>query len=236
MTDTLAKVYIGWDGRDWLASQVAHRSLLAHASNGVEIVDLFDHQLRKDGHYWRTYRVDSFGQKRDDIDRKPFSTEFSFTRHLVPHLEDYSDRLAIFTDPDVLWRGDVYELLSLCADESKSVWCVPHEHRPPELEKALGVQTHYPRKNWSSVMVFRPSLCRALTHHAVSNRDGLWLQTLGWAGDDEIGKLPEEWNWLEGWSPDTINPKIVHYTRGTPDMAGYEDAPYADEWRTYTST
>lgn len=233
MTDTLAKVYIGWDGRDWLAAKVARSSLLAHATNGVEIVDLFDHELREAGNYWRSYRVDSFGQKRDDIDGKPFSTEFSFTRHLVPHLESYGDRLVVFTDPDVLWRADVYELLALCNDPEKAVWCVKHDHQPPELVKALGLQTQYPRKNWSSVMVFRPSLCEALGVHDVSNKTGLWLQTLEWASDDMIGALPEEWNWLEGWSPDSINPKICHYTRGTPDMPGYEDTRCADEWRGY---
>ena len=28
-----------------------------------------------------------------------------------------------------------------------------------------------------------------------------------------------------------LNPKAVHFTRGTPDMPGYENVPYADEWR-----
>ncbi|MFT5438413.1 MAG: hypothetical protein ACI9MJ_000272 [Alphaproteobacteria bacterium] len=40
-------------------------------------------------------------------------------------------------------------------------------------------------------------------------------------------------NWLEGWSSPDIDPKIVHMTRGIPTMAGFENIPYADEWRAY---
>ena len=60
---------------------------------------------------------------------------------------------------------------------------------------------------------------------------GRQLHGFGWLTDDLIGKLPPEWNWLEGHSSMELNPKAVHFTRGTPDMPGYENVPYADEWR-----
>ena len=53
--------------------------------------------------------------------------------------------------------------------------------------------------------------------------------------DDEIGGLPEAWNWLEGHSDPSIQPKLVHFTRGTPDFPGYADAAYADEWHAYAN-
>ena len=51
-----------------------------------------------------------------------------------------------------------------------------------------------------------------------------------WLMDEDVGSLDEKWNWLEGWSDPEIDPKIVHFTRGTPDMEGHENVPYADEW------
>ena len=92
-------------------------------------------------------------------------------------------------------------------------------------------QTAYPRKNWSSVMVFNVWRNRALTRYALNNMSKQWLHRLLWLGDDEIGGLPEAWNWLEGFSDPAIEPKLVHYTRGTPDFPGYADTAYADEWR-----
>ena len=40
-----------------------------------------------------------------------------------------------------------------------------------------------------------------------------------------------EWNYLVGHSNSGIDPKVVHFTEGVPDMDGYEHVPYADEWR-----
>lgn len=224
------RVYIGWDGRDVFAYEVCRRSLQALASIPVEIFALKDWELRRRGLYWRTCRIDQIGQRWDDRDGKPFSTDFSFTRFIVPILEDYGDDWVVFMDPDMLVRADIAELLQL-HDDTKAVMCVKHDHEPEEGEKMGGLrQTVYKRKNWSSLMLLKPSKCRGLTKYAVNNQSGQWLHALCWASEDEIGTLPEAWNWLEGWSSPEIDPKIVHFTRGTPDMEGTEDAQYADEW------
>jgi len=80
-------------------------------------------------------------------------------------------------------------------------------------------------------MVLRPARCRALTPYAVNNRHRDWLHGLRWLDDAEIAGLPEAWNWLEGHSDPGIDPKVVHFTRGTPDMPGYESVAYAADWR-----
>lgn len=221
-------VYIGWDGRDAKAYEVARASLLAHTSVPVEVVALKEWELRARGLYRREYEVMADGQKIDKIDGKPFSTDFTFTRHLVSALASYRDTKVVFTDADVMWRADIAELLDA---PDKAICCVKHEHWPKESTKALGVQTQYPRKNWSSVMVINPARNTECTVDAVNTRTGLWLQGLSWLDDDEIGGLPERWNWLEGWSPGGVTPNIVHYTRGTPDMV--DGLPYADEWWSY---
>ncbi len=227
------RVYIGWDGRDALAYEVCKASLLKHASIPVEVLPLKDWELRHSGAYWRSFRTESTGQRWDDRDGKPFSTDFSFTRFCVPMLEDFGCETVLFTDPDMLWRADVAELLGLF-DASYAVMCVQHEHTPPEEEKLAGLkQTLYHRKNWSSLMMLQPALCGGLTKYAVNNRPGQWLHAMCWSDELEIGSLPEEWNWLEGWSSPDIDPKIVHFTRGTPDLPGYDDVRYADEWWRY---
>lgn len=227
----MINIYIGWDPLDVQAYEVCARSLRAHATIPVNIIPLREWELRQKGLYWRSYRVDSKGQKWDDRDGKPFSTQFSFTRFAVPLLENHDSEWALFCDPDMLWRADIADLIAQ-ADPSKAVTCVKHDHRPPEGEKMIGqIQTHYHRKNWSSLMLFRPWRNRGLTKYALNNMTGAWLHALCWLKDDEIGALDPAWNWLEGWSDPSIDPKIAHFTRGTPDMPGHEDAPYADEWR-----
>ena len=225
----MVKVFVGWDQRDALAYRVCEASILEHASIPVEIIPLKDWELRPKGCYWRAYRVDDRGQMWDDRDGKPFSTNFSFTRFCVPWLADYRDELVVFCDADMFWQADVAELLSQ-VNKDASVSFVKHDHRPVETQKMYGVlQTVYARKNWSSFMVMNPAKCRSLTPYAINNQTGSWLHSFCWIPDDEIGELPEEWNWLEGWSsPDLISPKVMHYTRGTPDMDPNVD--YADPW------
>jgi len=225
------RVYMGWDPRDTLAFEVAVHSLRKHASIPVEIIPLKDWELRTQGWFYRSAWINEEGQRFDGRDGIAFSTEFSYLRFLVPLLEQHRSSWVLFTDPDVLWRADVAELFAL-AEADKAVMCVKHDHRPRETLKMTGtLQRHYARKNWSSVMLIDPAKNRALTKYRVNMDSKDWLHTLAWLSDDEIGALPEAWNWLAGWSPPEIDPKLVHFTRGTPDMPGHEDEPYAEEWR-----
>lgn len=223
-----ARVYVGWDQRDAQAFEVCKRTIEKHASIPVRVVPLKEWELRQLGLYWRPYHVDEKGQMWDARDGKPFSTNFSFTRFCVPAIEHYGDEWVVFCDADMMWRADVAELLSL-ADENKAVMCVQHDHKPLETHKMDGVlQTIYRRKNWSSLMLMKPSKCQGLTKYTVNNQTGAYLHQMCWVAEDLIGAIPEDWNWLEGWSSPEIDPKIVHFTRGTPDMD--PKVTWADEW------
>jgi hypothetical protein len=224
------RVYIGWDQRDALAYEVCRASLIRHASAPVEVIPLKDWELRAKGIYWRAYHVDPKGQMWDSRDDKPFSTNFAFSRFCVPLLEEFGDQPVVFCDADMLWRGDVVQLVALLG--TGAVACVKHDHQAREKTKMTGnIQARYRRKNWSSVMVMRPGLCHGLTPYAVNNQTGQWLHGLCWVEDEKIVALPEAWNWLDGWSDPSIDPKVVHFTRGTPDMAGYENTQYAGDWQ-----
>lgn len=225
MTD----IFIGYDERDDKAFRVCESSLRKHATIPVRIRPLREHELRRRG-YIRPYFVAGNGQMVDGIEGRPFSTKFSFTRFLIPHLMDYADDLVVYCDADMLWRADIAELVDLCQDD-KAVWCVQHKHIPFENQKMDGIQqTKYPRKNWSSMVVWNPSRNGFLTPARVSELPGAYLHAFSWLSDDEFGALPREWNWLAGVG-EPCEPKVVHYTLGSPDFPGHENAPYAAEWR-----
>ena len=100
----------------------------------------------------------------------------------------------------------------------------------PERKFLDQVQTVYPRKNWSSVMLMNGSRCKALTPGYVNSASGLELHRFNWLKDEEIGELALEWNWLVGEYSYDPNAKIVHFTRGGPYFEEFRSCDYADEW------
>lgn len=229
------KVFIGWDDREKTAYEVCKYSIEKHTRADVKIIPLYHKELRKQGYFsrpWLTRATD--GNRVDLIDDKPFSTEFSHTRFLVPELMGYKG-WALFLDCDMLFRCDVREIFSLI-DDKYAVMCVKHRHNVKNGLKMDGsLQQQYPRKNWSSFMLINcvhPSN-RALTKEIVNTSDGSWLHGLSWLKDYEIGELPKEFNWIEGVSPGNINPKVIHYSEGGCWFKDYEDCAFADTWFDY---
>lgn len=215
------RVWIGYDAREDAAYRVARASLLANASASVEVAPIRLDELKTAGVY-----------QRDDDPLA--STAFTYSRFLTPYLAGYTG-WALFCDCDFLFFSDVTELAGY-ADPTKAVYCVQHDHRPSEATKMDGRrQTVYPRKNWSSFMLFNcgHASTRRLTPKAVNAAEPAWLHRMHWAADDEIGALPADWNWIEGWTPKPASgrPKAAHFTAGGPWFEGYEDVAYADEWR-----
>ncbi len=213
-------VFVGWDSREDIAYQVCRHSLLKRASVPVEVAPLKLKELRAEGLYWR--------------DEDPLaSTEFVYTRFLVPALRHYKG-WALFCDCDFLWLGDIAQLIGQL-DDSYAVMCVQHDHRPTETLKMDGkTQTVYPRKNWSSLVAYNcghPANA-ALTLKTVNTESGAFLHRFLWLDDADIGRLDETWNWLEGWcqKPEHGAPKVVHYTRGGPWFENWQDVDYGQEW------
>src|SRR6185312_3247420 len=133
------KVYIGWDGKDADAFRVCAHTMRRHSSIPLDIIVLKEWELRSKGLFYRSYRVDENGQMWDDKDGKPFSTGFSFTRFATPILAAEED-IAAFCDPDMLWRGDVAEIIQALRDDlSKALLCVHHQHIPTEQMKMTGL-------------------------------------------------------------------------------------------------
>lgn len=228
-------VWIGFDPREAAAFAVARESIKRRLSLHIPVHGLVLSDLRRRGLYTRPTetRVNSDGHRQlwDSISDAPMATEFAISRFLVPHLA--RSGLALFMDCDMLVRANLMELFRQI-DSAYAVSCVKHDHRPAEGLKMDGqAQTSYGRKNWSSVMVFNCDhpANQELTVDLVNSARGRELHQFCWLNDDRIGEFGPEWNWLAGYSSPNIDPKIVHHTEGSPCMAGYEDAPFADEWR-----
>lgn len=215
------KIFVGWDSREDIAFKVCESTLLKHTSIPLEIKPIKQSEMRDRNLYWREH---------DPLS----STEFTFTRFLVPYLAGY-DGWAVFMDCDFLWRGDVATVLDYC-DNQKSVMVVKHNYNPPEKRKMDGaVQTQYPRKNWSSFMLINcghPDVKKNLTLDTVNSATGLYLHRLQWTENKHIGELPTAYNYLEGWhtKDDCPNPLAVHFTRGGPWFRDYMNVEYGDEW------
>jgi hypothetical protein len=212
-------IFVGFDSREAGAYAVCVKSLRNHCEPHVRGMGLYTRKHeRRDGRLW------------DVISEAPMSTEFAITRFLTPTLSP--TEWAVFCDCDFLWRADVRDLFAL-ADPAYAVQVVQHAYTPEEGVKMDGqLQLNYRRKNWSSLVLWN---CRHPAHEAlkgwIHSRPGRHLHAFEWLDDALIGSLPQEWNWLEGHSCGDLDPKAVHFTRGTPEMKGYENVPYAEEWR-----
>jgi lipopolysaccharide biosynthesis glycosyltransferase len=222
-------VWIGFDPRE-AAAFAALRQSIRLWNKQLPVHGLVLSDLRERGLYTRPTER-RLGRLYDVISEHSMATEFAISRFLVPHLAQRG--LALFMDCDMLARANLARVFNEVS-KSKAVTCVKHAYQPPEGEKMDGqVQTAYPRKNWSSFMVFNcdhPSN-KKLTPELVNSLPGRDLHRFCWLEDDEIGEFGPEWNWLVGHSSDNIDPKVVHYTEGGPWFTGFEDVPYAGEWR-----
>jgi lipopolysaccharide biosynthesis glycosyltransferase len=234
------EVFIGWDARARTAWQVCERSLQHHAADPVPVRAIGRKMLQNIGAYTRlTSEVD--GKLLDHRSNEFCSTDFSLARFWVPQLAGRAG-WALYCDSDFLFRADVREILEH-ADPRYAVMVVPHQHEPTDTSKMNAQQqTAYFRKNWSSLMLWNLAHagCQRLSPHDLNTWHKHDLHGFRWLASNEIGFLPEPWNWLVGVSP-TLPPsepylqppKAVHFTNGTPDMKGYERMAYADEWRSY---
>lgn len=213
--DTLIRVFIGFDARETVAYHALCQSIIAHSSKPVAFTPIVLEHLQG-----------IFKRERHSLQ----STDFSFSRFLVPYLSDYKG-WSIFMDCDMLARDDIAKLWDL-RDDKYSAMCVKHNHVPKETKKFLGEkQSEYQKKNWSSMILFNNAKCQALTLDYVNNKTGLELHQFKWLeNDDLIGGIDSSWNHLVGYENKNNNVQLVHYTLGGPYFDEYHNCDFAEEW------
>jgi lipopolysaccharide biosynthesis glycosyltransferase len=217
-------VYVGYDSREDIAYQVCKHSIIRREP-GATVKPLKQKDMRDSELYTR------------DVD-KLASTEFTFTRFFIPHLQNYQG-WAVFCDCDFVWTVPTTDLKQYC-DPSKAVVVVQHDYTPAEGMKMDGKQQHiYPRKNWSSMILWNCAhpKNKVLTPELLNRESGAFLHRFQWLDDEDIGSLPHHYNWLVGWykEPKDGKPKIYHWTEGGPWFVdNYFDCEYADVWKKET--
>lgn len=212
-------LFVGFDPREAAVYHTFCQSVIEHASGPVSFIPLHKPML------------DNFDGQQDG------TNAFIYSRYLVPHLQDF-EGFALFCDGDMIVDADIYELFNL-KDESKAVQVVQHNYKTACHRKYVDtpIENHnvdYPRKNWSSVVIFNcghPSN-KVLTPEFVAEAGGSVLHRFQWLKDEEIGELPPEWNWLVGEYPDEPA-KLYHHTLGSPGFTHYAKCFSARAWNDY---
>ena len=211
----MINIFIGYDSKEKVAYNVLSHSIIQNSTKPVAITPIALNHLK-----------DDFVRERNALS----STEFSFSRFMIPHLMNYQG-WALFMDCDMLMFEDVSKLWRM-RDDSKAIQVCKHNYIPKEDKKFLGqVQTKYEKKNWSSFMLMNCRKCTTLTPDYVNKASGLELHQFKWLeGDHLIGDLPLEWNWLVGEYEHKDDVKNVHYTKGGPWFEEYARCDYSQDW------
>lgn len=216
----MINIFIGYDTRESIASDVCEFSIKKRTKSNLNIQHLKLDLLKKKKIYTR---------KEDKLS----STEFTFSRFLIPYLMNYKG-WAIFCDCDFLWLEDIEKLYKL-KDEKYAVMCCQHDYKPKSNIKMDGKkQLIYPRKNWSSMVMWNcghPSN-KILNRNLVNTETGKFLHRFGWLKNEEIGNINIEWNWLVNWykEPQDGAPKALHFTEGGPWFENFKNCEYSNLW------
>lgn len=216
------RVFVGYDTREDIAYRVCKHSIESLSTVPVKIEPLIQKDLRKAGIYTR--EVDQLA-----------STEFTFTRFLIPHLCNFKG-WALFVDCDFVFKQDIRQLFAQ-KNNNFAIMCAQHDYTPKEGTKMDGQQqSQYPRKNWSSMMLINCEhpANKIVTADFVNDplKTGAFLHRFSWLPDNLIGKISHEWNWLVGWykEPQDGRPQALHYTEGGPWFKEYKNCEYATEY------
>ena len=179
-----------------------------------------EYSLRHHSKNWRPY--------------KNQSTEFTYSRFLIPYLQNYKG-WAMYCDDDFLFVQDVKHLMKL-QNNSKAVLCVKHEYKPKSKTKMGNKkQINYDKKNWSSLMLINcehPDV-KNLDLSMVNEESGEYLHQFEWLKEEDIGSIPHSWNWLVNWyrtDKGDGHPDALHYTEGGPWIV---DSEYKQTWLNY---
>lgn len=206
------QVYVGYDPRESVAYHVCCNSLIRHSTIPLTITPLALNTMR----FYEEQHGDG-------------SNAFIYSRFLVPYLNGY-EGIALFLDGDMVVRTDISAILEYLTDDV-DVAVVKHDYKTKAPTKYLGNKNEdYPRKNWSSVIVWRCDAHKMLSPQFVQSQTGAYLHRFSWLADHRIGAIPRTWNWLVDEYEHNENAQLLHYTLGIPAFEAYRDCDHSAEW------
>jgi len=207
-------VVVGFDQREAIAYHTFCQSVLEKTTVPVQFIPLADNSLF------------FYNEKHNDG-----SNSFIYSRFLTPYLCDFQG-FAVYADGDMILNTDISELIQLF-DQSKAVQLVKHDYKTKRSIKYFGNEnTNYPRKNWSSLVIFNcqhPSN-KILTPQFIQDQNGAFLHRFQWLKDEEIGELDIKWNYLAIEYEPCVDSKLIHYTLGTPCLKDFKNTEMSDIW------
>jgi len=209
-------IYIGYDRREAQAWHICAQSIIEKASGPVSIHPIHDGMLGS-----------TLGG----------TNSFHRCRFAIPDWQHWLG-WAIWCDSDMLWRVDPYELLDE-KDPYCAVQLVKHDYQTQHARKYRGSAMEsdnldYPRKNWSSLMLWNCGhrANRVLSPEFVTDAPSQNLHRFEWINEKYVGELPATYNHLVGENPRNLGAKVYHWTLGVPTLDGgfYAQAEGAEEW------
>ena len=212
-------IYLGYDssheGIYEAAEKSIHHAIQKSKSGGVA------------SEYFNDYKVEV---KKLDINAiseytRPYanqSTEFTYSRFLIPYLENY-EGFSFFIDDDYLWKLNPMSLFYFL-DPEHAVACVQYDFKHHDETKMDGEKNvSYPKKLWSSMMIFNNNHedCKKLTPEVVNTASGQYLHQFEWT--DQISEIPGHKICTEGYDEKFEETHhAIHYTRGGPWIKGMD--------------
>ena len=213
------RCFVGFDQREAVAYSAFCQSVISRTTVPVAF-----HPIARN-------MLDGFNGQQDG------TNAFIYSRYLVPYLCDFTG-WALFVDGDMVVDSDINKLWKLKAgfQFDKAVAVVKHDYKTKHSRKYIGTNIEnrnidYPRKNWSSVMLWNCGhyANRLLIPDYVATAGGEALHRFKWLKDEQIGELPTDWNHLVGEYPHGPA-KLYHYTLGISGIKHYADDSGSWKW------
>ena len=217
--DEMLSIFIGYDPKEAIAYHACVQSIIENTTIPVSITPL---------------NLSMF--KNYEENHTDGSNAFIYSRFLTPYLKQFKG-VGLFIDGDMIVNEDLNNLFKLF-NPKYAVQVVKHDYKTKFKTKYLGNKNEdYPRKNWSSVVLFNCShkSNKILTPELISRSKGSYLHRFSWLKDKEIGSLPLDWNYLVKEFSPKPGASLLHYTVGTPCFSEYNNGPEAQIWNNYFS-
>ena len=211
----LLNIFVGFDQKEAIAYHTFVQSIIENSSIPLSITPLAENNL------------DEYSEQHTDGTNK-----FTYSRFLVPFLMNFKG-WAVFVDGDMVCLSDLKKLKRYF-DPNLAVSVVKHEYKTKQKVKYFGQKNeNYPRKNWSSVIVWNCShpKNKILKPSFINKKEGSFLHRFKWLEDVEIGELPKTWNWLAIEYQERKKIDLIHYTLGTPCFREYSNTSLSSYWK-----
>ena len=212
-------IYIGYDSRHQQLPIIAKNSIEETIKRGMGNGHLVDEMMFiPEIKFLDKSKIPEYNREYANQ-----STEFTYSRFLIPYLENY-EGFSMFIDDDFIFEKSLLPMFYYLHPDD-AVACIQYPQYKHDSTKFDGeINIDYPCKLWSSLMIFNNGHedCKKLTPEVINTWTGKQLHQFEWT--DKISKIPEKYIFTEGYD----DPKTkwdfngIHYTRGGPWVKGMD--------------